>query len=400
MKIVWLCTFSDAEKASHLSLWRNARGEYGKWIPNLLKAFKGDVNYELHVVSFQYWMRNLYCTWKSEGITYHCFQPHFPPFGFNARIPFEEMTRFQWNRWRVRRLLSRIQPDLVHLFGLENPRYATSVLDLPKGFPCVCTVQGFASRELNYNDCLVNRVRARYEKLIAQRVKYFFTDCEGGQLIKSWNPDAVIDNMYFPVDEDLVAATPPQSLEYDALFAGGQTKAKGFGDFLNICAYCAERKPDFRAAVVGTADAYQGTVEFMTRHHLEHVITFTGRFPTQEGLFVAYRKSKTFLAPTYNDAFASTIRENMLLGTPCIAYKTGGIPFANNDGNENVVIVNQGDWRTMAERVLYYAQHENERRLLADRAKSFAERTFSLEVNAQLIKIMYNKILKEHKNVV
>jgi glycosyltransferase involved in cell wall biosynthesis len=199
--------------------------------------------------------------------------------------------------------------------------------------------------------------------------------------------------MYFPVNDDLISVTKPQKFKYDALFAGGQTKAKGFGDFLEVCAYCAERKHDFKAEVVGTVDAYPGTRDFIAKHHLEDAITFTGRFPTQAGLFEAYRQSNVFLAPTYNDAFASTIRENMLLGVPCMAYRTGGIPYANNDGNENVVIVDQGDWQTMAEKVLHYASHEEERLTFAARAKAYAEKTFSLSANVGVIKQMYEKVL-------
>lgn len=393
IKIAWLCTFSDAEKASHLSLWRNARGQYGQWIPNLLKAFKVDAAYEIHVVTFDVWMRNIYRTWKSEGITYHCFQAYLPPFGYNFRIPFEEWTHFKWNRWRVGRLISKLKPDMVHLFGCENPRYATAVLDLPSKLPCVCTIQGFATRELAYNNCYINRVRSKYEKRIMRHLKYFLGDYDSELVVREHNPAAAYDHMYFPVNDELIAATKPQTLKYDALFAGGQTKAKGFGDFLEVCAYCAERKSDFKAAVVGSVDAYTGTRDFIGRHNLENVVTFTGRFPTQAGLFAAYRQSKMFLAPTYNDAFASTIRENMLLSTPCIAYKTGGIPYANNDGNENVVIVPQGDWRAMAEKVMFYSRNEAGRLELAARAKAYAEKTFSLDANVAVIKRMYEKVL-------
>lgn len=393
MRIVWLCTFSDAEKVSHLSLWRNARGQFGQWIPNLLKAFKVDAAYEIHVVTFDVWMRNTYRAWESDGITCHCFQAYLPPFGYNFRIPFEEWTHFKWNRWRVRRLVRELKPDIVHLFGCENPRYATAVLDLPPELPCVCTIQGFATRELAYNSCYINRVRSKYEQQIMRHLKYFLGDYDSELVVREHNPAAVYDHMYFPVNDELIAATKPQPLKYDMLFAGGQTKAKGFGDFLEVCAYCAERKSKFKAAVVGSANAYPGTSDFIVKHHLENVVTFTGRFPTQAGLFEAYRQSKVFLAPTYNDAFASTIRENMLLGTPCIAYRTGGIPYANNDGNENVIIVEQGDWRAMAEKVLFYAENEHARLELATRAKAFAEKTFSLDANVGVIKRMYEKIL-------
>ena len=239
----------------------------------------------------------------------------------------------------------------------------------------------------------MNRVRAKFEKRIMRQLRYFLGDYDSETVVKDNNPSAVYEHMYFPVNEELVRSTPPTETKYDVLFAGGQTKAKGFGDFLEIVASCAEKMPGFKAAVVGTMDAYPGTREFVFSHHLEETIDFTRRFPTQAGLFEVYRQSKMFLAPTYNDAFASTIRENMLLGTPCIAYKTGGIPYANNDGNENVVIVPQGDWRAMVEKVMFYSRNEVERLELAARAKAYAEKTFSLDANVAVIKRMYEKVL-------
>lgn len=393
LRIVWLCTFSNAEKQKHLRYWKNIGGEVGQWIPNLLGAFRTDGSFDIHVVTFDVWMRNRYVTWQSDGITYHCFQPTFPGLGYNFRIPFDEWTDFRSNRHRVCKLIAELKPDIVHLFGCENPRYATAVLDFPADLPVTCTIQGFATRELAYNNCYINRVRSKYEKRIMRQLKYFLGDYDSELVVREHNPAAVYDHMYFPVNDELIAATKPQTLKYDALFAGGQTKAKGFGDLLEVCACCAERKSDFKAAVVGTVDAYPGTRDFIARHNLENIVTFTGRFPTQAGLFEVYRQSKMFLAPTYNDAFASTIRENMLLGTPCIAYKTGGIPYANNDGNENVVIVPQGDWRAMAEKVMFYSRNEAERLELAARAKAYAEKTFSLNANVAVIKRMYEKVL-------
>ena len=392
-KIVWLCTFSNAEKRSHLRYWRKIGGEVGQWIPNLLGAFRKDDSYDIHVITFDVWMRDRYMTWSADGITYHCFQPTFPGLGYNFRIPVDEWTDFTLNRRRAYKLIAELKPDIVHLFGCENPRYATAVLDLPSDLPCVCTIQGFATRELAYRNCYINRVRSKYEKRIMRHLKYYLGDYDSEMVVKENNPFAVYEYMYFPVNEKLVRSTLPQEIMYDVLFAGGQTKAKGFGDFLNIVAYCRERNPNFKAAVVGSVDAYQGTREFVAEHHLEEVIDFTGRFPTQAGLFEAYRKAKLFLAPTYNDAFASTIRENMLLGTPCIAYKTGGIPYANNDGNENVVIVEQGDWHAMAEKVMFYSENEVDRLELAARAKAYAERVFSLDANVGVIKRMYEKVL-------
>jgi hypothetical protein len=47
----------------------------------------------------------------------------------------------------------------------------------------------------------------------------------------------------------------------------------------------------------------------------------------------------------------------------------------------------------MAEKVLHYAWHEEERLTFAARAKAYAEKTFSLSANVGVIKQMYEKVL-------
>lgn len=395
MRIVWLCSFSNADKRAHLHLWRDRGGETGPWIPNLLQGLRFEKDMEIHVVTLEPWMKREYETWRDGNIVYHVLRPLFPPFGYNFRIPIDEFTDFRSNRNRLCALIERIAPDIVHLFGAENPRYASATLDLPKSIPIVCTIQGFVFRELPFNRSYTNRVRTVYEKRIIQHINYYFVEYDSEKVVRHFNPVADCNYLYFPVNDRLVNATRQQTICYDALFAGALSRAKGFGDFLKIVVECVKRNPSFKAAVVGSIDSYPDARFVVREHRLEDVIDWIGRFPTQEGLFAAYRKSRLFLAPTYNDAFPSTIRENMLLGTPCIAYKTGGIPYANNDGNENVVIVDQGDWNAMAEKVLFYVSHEAERKALASRAKAYAEKTFSLNVNVGVIKQTYEKMIKE-----
>lgn len=395
MRVVWLCTFSNPEKRSYLSLWRDRGREVGQWIPNLIEGFKDDTDIELHVVTLEPWMKGLYRRWMVGRVTYHCFSPPFPGLGYNLRFPIEEWTDFRWNRHRVCRLIRKLDPDVVNLFGFENPRYATAVLDLPPTLPVVCFVQGFVTRELRYHNTYVNRVRAKFERRIVRHLKNYIGDYDSEKLIREWNPQVNYEHAYFPVNDALVAETGEQPIRYDVLFAGGQSKAKGFGDFLEVVAACAKAQPGFSAAVVGDIDAYPETRTFIEREGLGDVITWTGRFPTQKGLFAAYRQSRLFLAPTYNDAFPSTIRENMLLGVPCIAYETGGIPYANDDGHENVAIVPQGDCRAMAERVLHLISHESERQLLAVRAKRYAKLTFSREATVKVMKCFYERLKNE-----
>jgi glycosyltransferase involved in cell wall biosynthesis len=394
-KILWLCTFSNEEKRSHLSLWRDRKGgEVGQWIPNLLTGFEADSRYELHVVSGEGWMRRGTESWTSKGIAYHCFQPGLPGLGYSFRLPFEAATGFTFNRRHIRRIIEHVKPDLINLFGAENPQYASAMLDVDARTPVLVTIQGFIHRELSFHPSYLTRVRCRYEEALIKRYHHFTGDYEAEDVVRGFNP--FIQSyapFYFPVNESLVVQTEPQSIKYDILFAGALTRAKGFGDYLEIVRLLKQVQPGIQAAVVGFADVYEEAVPFIERHGLQANVSWLGRFPAQDGLFKAYRQAKLFIAPTYNDCFASTLRENMLLGTPCVAYRTGGIPFANRDGNENIALVDQGDVKGLFERILRLLNNKQERVEISARAQVFARHEFSIQANVSVLKKAYERLL-------
>ncbi len=394
-KILWLCTFTNEEKRSHLSLWRKSAEETGQWIPNLATGFEADDKYELHVVSAEGWMRKGVESWREKGVTYHCFQPGIPGLGYSFRLPFEAATRFYFNRRRISHIIDNVKPDLIHLYGVENPQYGSSVLDLNVNIPILVTIQGFIHREQNFHSSYNARIRCESEAKLLERLTHFSGDQESETVVRRFNPKVQsYTPLYFPVNESLVSRTEPQPITYDVLFAGALTKPKGFGDFLELVRLLRRKKPDIKAAVVGYAHMYAEAVPFIEKHGLQKNMIWLGRFPSQEGLFKAYKQSKLFIAPTYNDCFASTIRENMLLGTPCVAYRTGSIPFANRNGNENVVLVERGDVKCLFERVLNLLDNDAKRAEISVRALTFARHEFSLEANVGIIKKEYERLME------
>lgn len=391
-KIVWLCTFSNEAKRAQLALWRKRQGgEIGQWIPNLLKGFIGDSRFEIHVVSSEPWMRKGRQSWCENTIHYHCFQPAIPGLGYAFRMPFEALTAYRFNRWHLSKIIADIQPDLIHLFGVENASYASAILDVDPQIPVLALIQGFVHRnpERDFNA----RARCAYEAQLLRHIHHYIGDYDSEQVVRAFNPDVTWRHFYLPVNEELVAQTQHGVKNYDLVFAGALTQAKGFPDFLELVRRVKNEFPHLRAGVVGKKESYAPAAEFVMRHGLTETIDWLGRFPTQKELFQVYRQTRVFVTPTYNDAFASTIRECMLLGTPVVSYKTGGIPYANRDGQENVVIVEQGDLDGLYQQVIDLLRNASRRNAQAARAQRFAENEFSLHANVEVIKSRYRELL-------
>lgn len=392
LTIVWLCTFTNAEKKSHLPLWRDRQDEIGQWIPNLLQGFTGDPLFQIHVISAEAWMRKRCVSWVKDGVHYHCVQAGIPGLGYSFRLPVEAWTGYRLNRMQICRLIGEIKPDLVHLFGVENPQYGAAALDLAPALPLLVTIQGFVHRQRQYHGDYYMRSRCLYEERLLKHCRHFTGDYESEQVVRTLNPQIDWHHLYFPVNERLIEVTPVLDKRYDILFAGGLTKAKGFNDFLEIVRLLQKERPDIQAGVVGNAETFADAIPFLNRHGLNRYVSWLGRFPDQAELFRVFRQARLFLTPTYNDAFASTIRECMLLGVPVISYRTGGIPYANRDGGENVVIVEQGDVRGMALRALDLLCNADGREAMAARAMQFARSEFSLARNAGVIKAEYERL--------
>jgi glycosyltransferase involved in cell wall biosynthesis len=400
LKVVWLCIFSNEEKRNHLRLWRRGRGEYGQWIPNLLRGFEAYDDLDLHVVSTDSLMTCPIQSWTERNITYHCFQEGMPILGRHwPLVRVDDLTGYWQNRRRIGRIVSQVKPDLIHLFGVENPHYGSAALDLLEHYPVLVTIQGFIHRHRQDRDSDTpsKRVRCRYEEALLRRCHWFSGDYESETVVRQFNAGAAYRHFYFPVNEVLLSATPLVTEKpYDILFAGNRSLMKGFDDFLHIVRDLAKVKPDLVAAVVGHLDDYPPAVEMIMRNGLASNIRWLGRFPTQEGLFNVYRQSKLFLAPTYNDCFPSTIRECMMLGTPVIAYATGGIPWANRDGGRNIAIVTQGDRQGMTDVACRLLGDPSARNAMADRAQIFAQQEFSMKANAGQIRRAYQEIAADH----
>lgn len=336
-------------------------------------------------------------SWTERNITYHCFKSGMPVLGrtWPARMPVDHMLGFWPNRRRIKRIISQLSPDLIHLFGVENPQYGAAILDLFEHYPILVTIQGFIHRELHYQNTLYTRVRCRYEEALLRTCHAFLGDYESETVVRRFNPEITYRHFDFPVNEALVSRLPLESEQpYDLLFVGGLTRQKGFDDFLEIVRRLAETMPELAAAVVGQPGDYPSAMDAIAENGLEKNMRWLGRFPTQEGLFKAYRQSKLFLAPTYNDCFPTTIRESMLLGTPVIAYATGSIPWANRDGRNNIVIVPQGDLKRMADAALHLLGDAQARVEIATRARIFAGQEFSLKANTDIIRNAYREMVQ------
>lgn len=392
LKIIWICHFTNQEIQFKLPLWKK-RDELSSWIPNLIKGFKDRDDIELHVISPHNYLK------RQTRFTQNNINYYFIPYGipiYHRPWPgifhYDVYTNFADFKSKVKKLVTKINPDLINLIGAENAYYSSAILGLKNKYPILITIQGFIS-QMKYVIKLapLQRKRIEIEEKILKEFKAYCGEQDSSTYIRAYNANHKFFRFYFPVNEDLVYATQKQDVKYDCIFYGSIQKEKGIEDFIRIIACLKLKKPEITACVIGAGDITTYKKLANDLNCLQE-IEFAGFLQTQKELFEKVKSSKVFLVPTYFDRLPSTIRESMFLKVPIVAYSTGGIPYIN-ECDEKIYIVKTGDYKAMTEKTLELLNDETTRNNLAEKAYKYAVNEYSLAVNAERLISAYKEIL-------
>jgi glycosyltransferase involved in cell wall biosynthesis len=395
LKVVWICHFSNEEISERLTLSKKV-DEFAPWIPSTLKGFEKRDDIEMHIIAPNYYLKkkNHLCL---RNINYY-FIPVGIPFWhkpFPPRLPVDVLVNFYSFRKETKKIINKINPDIINLIGAENSYYSSAILDYKKSYPVIITIQGFISQFMIKKLSIRTRHRAFIEKKILKDFKYFFGEKDSKTYISEFNKDFFFYTGFFPVDEDLISEIPEEEKKYDCIFFGRLDKAKGIEDFIRIIAEIKKIKSDITGCILGYGDS-ELFKELAKSLGCENNIEFVGFVKSQKELFKYVKKSKVFLVPPYFERLSSTIREAMFLKVPIVAYATGGIPYIN-ETSENIFLVKTGDYKDMANKAVLLLNNEKLRNYLAEKANQFAQNEFSLKVNTERMMNVYHSTINNYK---
>lgn len=395
LKILWICHFTNAEVQTKLPLWRK-QDESAPWVPNVIKGLQGRDDIELHVISPHDYLRrqtsfsqnNIHYYFISYGVP--IFNRHWP-----GIYPYDVYADFAAFRGKVKKLVAKIKPDLINLIGAENSYYSSSILDFKGKYPILITIQGFISQMKDVIELTPKQNKMiEIEEQILKDFKFYCGEQDSSTYIFSFNPNHQFFRLYFPVNEDLVYATHEQDKRYDCIFYGRITREKGIEAFIKVVAELKAKKPDITACVIGHGDTTPYKTLANDLKCLQH-IDFVGFLETQKELFEKVKSSRVFLVPTYFDRLPSSIREAMYLKVLIVAYATGGIPYIN-ELDENIYLVDKGDYKEMARKAILLLDNDYLLKSLSGKAFQYAATEFSLQANVARLLSAYKYILNNH----
>ncbi len=349
------------------------------WQEGLRRAlFQYYPQIQLSIASFG---RHYYQSFRAENATYYNIlrDPAAPSRWKRVAENWKHRTFQREDLERSYTVYRQIQPDLVFIFGTENP---FGLLTDRFSVPVVISIQavlnglvpnlfqGLSFRELAgellsrntltgqgiFHKWWSHRKSARIEKQIYRRNSYF---CGRTAWDRNWQERLNPGAHYFHVDrvlgEDYYRSvwepegSEPQrifSLAGNAPFKGGITLVRGLA-LLKSRGY--DRLQLHLAGVDGDSMVGKNITKLIQQAGLEGQVSLLGRLGTSQ-IIQEMQAASLFVLPSHLDNSPNSLAEAMILGMPCVASNAGGIPSMLQDGREGLIYPHQ-DVAELARRI-------------------------------------------------
>lgn len=285
---------------------------------------------------------------------------------------------------KFRALIKDFRPDVIQVWGTEFT-FGLDVIDAAGDIPVCFFIQGVMDslvkhplgdipafslfRRLGPTSFFKFRSLRKWHKINSKHVAYeaeMISKSAGLLLDNEWTRAqyrGCTDKFYFvPLAANSCFCEAEWSVpgcEKHSLFtvAGGSCPQKGVHDAVLAVAQLKERYPDVKLYIPG--GVYSRSPKFLydsvfirhinhiiKRHGLQENICFTGRLSSCE---MAQRmvKSNAFIMPSCVETHSSSLREAMLVGTPCVSACVGSVPEFLHHG-DNGFIYRYGEPETLA----------------------------------------------------
>ena len=355
--------------------------EFANWITNGIKEFERFDDVELHVVSPYPHLKNRIQEFVENDIHYHFFQNQD-----DTILPYIHKTLFHPKNYQyikncklISKIVNTIKPDIVHLFGAENPHYALGVHCVNKDVVVIVQLQTLMNTPDFKNNYPIDdrsyNYRSSVEKRIIQEVDFLATPSLKYReiILREINPNAIILNIGLALKDPIVTESCEKKFDF-VYFAANISKASDLA--IEAFAIAHKSNPKITMDIIG---GYSKEFKIMLdgiieKYDMKNAITFEGSLPTHDDVLKQIRLSRFALLPLKVDLTSGTIREAMSNGLPVVTTDTGELGTQKlNKRRQNVLISPIGDHQALAENMIQLLENED----LAESLRQNAYRTRS-----------------------
>jgi glycosyltransferase involved in cell wall biosynthesis len=212
--------------------------------------------------------------------------------------------------------------------------------------------------------------------------------------IMALNPRAILHKYQYPIKKPVVHAHDYPIKEYDIVFTARLIKSKGIEDLLKAVQVVREEIPGVKVKVIGQSDPKYLEVlkNLSVSLGIGETVEFVGFLSTQEEMFEEVAKAKLSVLPTHFDLIPGSVIEAMQIGTPVLAYNTGGLPELNRE-KETIRLIEVANIGLLAKEIIALLKNEEDRLKLAESATECMVKMFDNDkIYSDMIRAYYDVI--------
>ena len=390
-KILLIASFSDSEVREHLLFRKESKlyyklielfrlparvgnfSDYASWVRGMIMYFEKRDDIELHIVGPHIRLKKPIEEFELRGVKYYYFRSEFSSFVRMVK-KYKLWIVLQRSGHYFKKILKKVNPDLVILSGAENPVTSVSIL-YANMYPRLCLCQTV------YNDPDLHRFSVGDPlKIAVERAIFSAISCFGVYCKKHYDllRKHVSDDKYI-----FKYNYPPRSLfeptvtvkKYDFVnFAATHRKGKGTHDSILALALVKKKYPNVTLNIVGGCSeaVKKDLLELIKRLGVENNVVFTPFFEDRNEMLLHIQQSRFALLPSKVDNTSGTMSQAMLLGIPLIVYRTSGTP-AFNMVKECALIAEMDDIEGLAKHMITLIENPEKAEVLKRNGRWYKE---------------------------
>lgn len=151
------------------------------------------------------------------------------------------------------------------------------------------------------------------------------------------------------------------------------------------------RRENLEMVVFGTSQPSEPLNLGLRTHYL-------GKLSDDISLALVYAAADVFVAPSTQDNLPNTVMEALACGTPCVAFKVGGMPDMI-EHQKNGYLAQTFDSADLAMGIVWVLEDSDRHQRLSNNARKKAEQEFSLELQARRYSALLNQVLNHHCSI-
>lgn len=301
---------------------RRHTGHYATWLESLIPEFEGVLaGSELHWVTFSKQV--------SEPLYREAYGQYFHILP-RKRLSFSMITKYFFEKRAAKKVIEKIQPDLVHAWGAEE---ACGIIGLSSVVQKkLFTLQGSLTDYVQkMGGPLLFRLQASYEKGTVKAYQRATAESPmAADLLRALNSKLQIDLVEYGVNQDFHEAHWNPSATPTVMFVGGVDDRKGVRDLVTVAAdpLCAHLT--FKIAGDGPLRSELGGISSKN-------VLWLGKCSRSE-VIKNLEDSWVLAIPTHADTGPTVVKEARVVGLPIITTHSAGAASYIRDSECGVII--------------------------------------------------------------